>query len=179
MARWGPHNTVTVIDPSPVNWLSITWNAMEKANRVDHAGIGQPSLAAGWKWVDDETLELLRRNAVFQDGAKYDAKLFKLAFDKVQEWTDPHPPGAFLNFAQDTTIQVVDDYTVRMRFPGGEVRVIYDNAVSKEDAIRSVASGDGKVDVVIDLTVAEARAFDGQGGGKTQAKALKILYAIS
>ncbi len=22
--RWGPHNTVTVVDPSPVNWLSIT-----------------------------------------------------------------------------------------------------------------------------------------------------------
>ena len=57
-ARWGPHNTVTVVDPSPVNWLSITWNTMEEANRVDHEGMGQPSLAAGWRWVDDETLEL-------------------------------------------------------------------------------------------------------------------------
>ena len=26
--QWGPHNTVTVVDPSPVNWLSITWNTM-------------------------------------------------------------------------------------------------------------------------------------------------------
>jgi ABC-type transport system substrate-binding protein len=119
--RWGPHNTVTVVDPSPVNWLSITWNTMEEANRVDHEGIGQPSLAAGWRWVDAETLELpLRRGAVFQDGEAYDAKLFKLAFDKVQEWTDPHPPGAFLNFARDTELHVVDDDTVRMRFPGGD-----------------------------------------------------------
>ena len=55
---WGPHNTVTVVDPSPVNWLSITWNTMEEANRVDHEGMGQPSLASGWRWVDDETLEL-------------------------------------------------------------------------------------------------------------------------
>ena len=32
-----------------------------------------------------------------------------LAFAKVQEWTNPHPPGVFLNFAQDTTLTVVDD----------------------------------------------------------------------
>jgi len=46
---WGPHNTVRVVDPSPVNWLSITWNTMEEPNRVDHAGMAQPSLAAGWR----------------------------------------------------------------------------------------------------------------------------------
>lgn len=120
-AAWGPHNTVTVVDPSPVNWLSITWNTMEEPNRVDHAGMGQPSLAAAWRWVDDETLELeLRRDAVYQDGERYDAKLFKLGFDKVQAWTNPHPPGAFLNFAQDTELHVVDDHTVRLRFPGGD-----------------------------------------------------------
>ena len=44
---WGPHNTVTVVDPSPVNWLSITWNTMEEANRVDHDGIGAEPSAAG------------------------------------------------------------------------------------------------------------------------------------
>lgn len=114
---WGPHDTVTVVRPSPVNWLSITWSTMEEAHRVDYDGMGQPSLAAGWAWVDDETLEIsLRRGAVYQDGEK----LFKLAFDKVQEWTNPHPPGAFLNFARDTGLHVVDDHTVRMRFPGGD-----------------------------------------------------------
>ena len=45
-AQWGPHNTVRVVDPSPVNWLSLTWNTMEEPNRVDHAGIGQGSLAS-------------------------------------------------------------------------------------------------------------------------------------
>ena len=118
---WGPHNTVRVVDPSPVNWLSITWNTMEEANRVDHEGMGQPSLASGWRWVDDETLEIdVRENVVFQDGERYDASIFKLAFDKVQEWTNPHPPGAFLNFAQDTVLEVVDASKVRMRFPGGD-----------------------------------------------------------
>lgn len=118
---WGPHNTVRVVDPSPVNWLSITWNTMEEPNRVDHAGMAQPSLAAGWRWIDDETLELdLRRGAVYQDGERFDAGMFKLAFDKVQEWTNPHPPGAFLNFSRDAALTVVDDHTVRMRFPGGD-----------------------------------------------------------
>ncbi|TXN43820.1 ABC transporter substrate-binding protein [Methylobacterium sp. WL7] len=117
---WGPHNTVTVVDPSPVNWLSITWNTMEEANRVDHNGIGQPSLAESWRWLDGETLELKMRDAVYQDGEPFNAAMFKLGFDKVQEWTNPHPPGAFLNFARDVTCEAVDDCTVRMRFPGGD-----------------------------------------------------------
>jgi len=119
-SRWGPHNTVTVVDPSPVNWLSITWNTMEEANRVDHDGIGQPSLAQSWTWLDGETLELTMREAVYQDGEPFTAEMFKLGFDKVQEWTNPHPPGAFLNFARDVTCAVIDARTVRMHFPGGD-----------------------------------------------------------
>ena len=117
---WGPRNTVTVVDPSPVNWLSITWNTMEEANRVDHDGIGQPSLARSWQWLDGETLELKMRDAVYQDGETFTPEMFKLGFDKVQEWTNPHPPGAFLNFSRDASCEVVDGETVRMRFPGGD-----------------------------------------------------------
>ncbi len=119
-APWGPHNTVRVVDPSPVNWLSITWNTMEEPNRVDHAGMGQPSLATDFEWIDDETLEMGVRKAIYQDGEVYDAHNFKTAFDKVQEWTNPHPPGAFLNFARDVTCEVVDDHKIRMTFPGGD-----------------------------------------------------------
>lgn len=57
-----------------------------------------------------------------------------------------------------------------------KVRIVYDNAISKEDAIRSVASGDGKVDVVSDLTVADAQAFTSTAG-KLQAKAAKTVLA--
>ena len=49
---YGPDNTVTVVDPSPVNWLSVTWNTMEEANRVDMNGKEQHSLATAWKWVN-------------------------------------------------------------------------------------------------------------------------------
>ena len=116
-SRWSTQNTVRVVDPSPVNWLSITWNTMEEPNRVDHAGQGQPSLATDFTWVDDHTLEMGMRDAVYQDGEKYDAHMFKLGFDKVQEWDAPHPPGAFLNFAKDVTCDVVDGNRIRMTFP--------------------------------------------------------------
>ncbi len=118
---YGPENTVTVVDPSPVNWLSVTWNTMEEPLRVDDRGIGQPSLATSWTWVSPTVLELkMREGVVYQDGTPYSAENMKTAFDKVQDATNPHPPGAFLNFAPDDKLEVVDKYTVRMTFPEGD-----------------------------------------------------------
>ena len=88
---YGPDNTVTVVDPSPVNWLSITWNTMEEANRVDMDGKEQRSLAESWKWVNPTTLELkMRKNVTYQDGSPFTAKNMKTAFDKVNSWSAPH-----------------------------------------------------------------------------------------
>jgi ABC-type transport system substrate-binding protein len=39
------------------------------------------------------------------------------AFDEVQKWKAPHPPGTYLNFYPDTTVDVTDDYTIRFNFP--------------------------------------------------------------
>ncbi len=118
---YDPESTVTIVDPSPVNWLSVTWNTMEEPLRVDEHGQGQPSLATGWHWVNPTTLELkLREGVTYQDGTPYSAQNMKTAFDRVQDVKNPHPPGAFLNFAPDTKLDVVDDHTVRMTFPEGD-----------------------------------------------------------
>ena len=110
---YGPDNTVTVVDPSPVNWLSVTWNTMEEANRVDMNGRMQPSLAESWKWVNPTTLELkLRPDVKYQDGTPFTAKNLKTGFDKVNDWSSPHPPGKFLNWAKGSQAKVIDDYTV-------------------------------------------------------------------
>jgi len=120
-ATYGPENTVTVVDPSPVNWLSVTWNTMEEAMRVDEHGKPQPTLATSWRWVDPTTLELkLRENIKYQDGTPYTATNMKTAFDRVQDVKNPHPPGSFLNFAPDAKLDVVDPFTVRMTFPEGD-----------------------------------------------------------
>lgn len=54
-------------------------------------------------------------------------------------------------------------------------RIVYDNAISREDALASVAAGDGRVDVVTDLTIAEARAFDGRGKAKLVSSPAKTV----
>ena len=40
-----------------------------------------------------------------------------------------------------------------------KARIVFDNIISRADAIASVAGGDGKIDIVSNLTVDEAKAF--------------------
>ncbi len=118
-------STITVVDLSPLNWLSITWNTMEELVRVDKDGRTVPNLAESWTWPDARTLEVkLRRGVVFHDGEKLTAPVFRQSFDEVQKWKSPHPPGAFLNFAPGAKLDVVDDYTVRFTFPQPDAAAI-------------------------------------------------------
>jgi len=55
------------------------------------------------------------------------------------------------------------------------VRIVYDNSLSKEEALAAVA--EGKVDVVLDLTIDEARRFDGRGKASVHTKPAKTLLA--
>ena len=115
-----PVGTVHVVDPSPLNWLFITWNTMEEPIRIDEAGRVVYSLAESSEWLDDRTLELrLRRDVRFQDGEHFTAHNVKQNFDEMQRWAAPHPPGTWLNFpAPQSTAEVVDDHTLRFSFPG-------------------------------------------------------------
>jgi ABC-type transport system substrate-binding protein len=115
-----PVGTVHVIDPSPLNWLFITWNTMEEPIRIDEGGRVVYALAESSEWLDDRTLELrLRRDVRFQDGEHFTAHNVKQNFDEMQRWAAPHPPGTWLNFpAPESTAEVVDDHTVRFHLPG-------------------------------------------------------------
>ena len=58
-------------------------------------------------------------------------------------------------------------------------RIVFDNIVSKSDALKSVASGDGKIDVVTSLTPADAKAFNGGDRAKIVSSPAKtVLVAI-
>ena len=54
------------------------------------------------------------------------------------------------------------------------VRIVYDNAIDKAEAIRSVAAGDGRVDVVFDVVPEAAHAFRSDKA-KIQSKRSKSL----
>lgn len=55
--QWRPPvGTIQVVDPSPLDWLFITWNTMEEPIRVDQEGHIVPALATDARWLDDHTL---------------------------------------------------------------------------------------------------------------------------
>ncbi len=58
-----------------------------------------------------------------------------------------------------------------------KVRIVYENAIPKEEAIKSAAAGDGRVDVVTDLTPAEAHAFQGDSVAAIHAQPAKTVLA--
>ena len=61
--------TVTVVDPSPVNWLWITWNTMDEIVRVDSEGNEILDLAESYTWKNKTTLEMVLRPIIrFHDG---------------------------------------------------------------------------------------------------------------
>jgi len=115
-----PVGTINIVDPSPLNWLFITWNTMEEPIRIDEDGRTVFALAESADWLDEKTLELkLRRGVRFQDGEPFTAHNIKLNFDEMQRWAAPHPPGTWLNYpAPESRAEVVDDHTIRFHFPG-------------------------------------------------------------
>jgi ABC-type transport system substrate-binding protein len=113
-----PAGTVQVVDPHPLNWLFITWNTMEEPVRTDQRGHIVGAAMEDSRWIDETTLEVqLRKGVRYQDGEELSAESFRRAFEEVQRWKAPHPPGTYLNFHPDTRLEVVDAHTVRMRFP--------------------------------------------------------------
>jgi len=113
-----PVGTINVVDPHPLNWLYITWNTMEEPVRTDAAGHLVGAVMEESRWIDERTLEVRMREGVrFQDGEECNAHSFQRAFDEVQRWPAPHPPGTSLNFHPATRLELIDDYTLRMHFP--------------------------------------------------------------
>jgi ABC-type transport system substrate-binding protein len=118
-ARRAPVGTLNVVDPSPLNWLFITWNTMEEPIRTDHQGHAVYSMATGHRYTNGgKTLEMdVRKNVVFQNGEKLTARHIKVAFDEMQRWEAPHPPGTWLNFPAESVSELVNDHCIRFTFP--------------------------------------------------------------
>lgn len=113
-----PVGTVNIVDPSPLNWLYITYNTVEELVRVDPDGNVEAAAMSGFRWVDDCTLEVdVREGNRFPGGGKLTAETVERAFEEVMRWSAPHPPGTHFNLDPDTKLEVVDEHTVRFHFP--------------------------------------------------------------
>ncbi|RXJ04481.1 ABC transporter substrate-binding protein [Anaerobacillus alkaliphilus] len=113
-----PVGKVYVVDPSPLNWLFVLFHTMEELVRADREGYVTPSLASEFTWINETTLEVkLRKGVTFHNGEVFNADSFVRSFSEEQRWFAPHPPGTWMNLPRETTVDVVDDYTVRFLFP--------------------------------------------------------------
>ena len=114
-----PAGTINVVDPSPLNWLYITYNTVEELVRANPDGTIEPAAMEDYRWLDDGyTLEVdIREGNRFPDGEPLTAHSVKRSFDEVMLWASPHPPGTQFNFAAGTTLEVTGEYGVRLRFP--------------------------------------------------------------
>ncbi len=116
-----PVGAIHVVDPSPLNWLFVLFHTMEELVRADREGYVTPSLASEFVWINEKTLEVkLRKGVAFHNGEVFNAKSFLRSFSEEQRWFAPHPPGTWMNLPRETTVEVVDDYTVRFLFPNAD-----------------------------------------------------------
>jgi ABC-type transport system substrate-binding protein len=113
-----PVGKIYVVDPSPLNWLFILFHTMEELVAPDHEGYIVPSLASHFEWIEETTLEVsLRQGVVFHNGERFTADSVARSFSEEQRWFSPHPTGTWMNLPRETTLGIIDDYTVRFIFP--------------------------------------------------------------
>lgn len=89
-----PVGAIRVVDPSPLNWLYITYNTVEELVHVNPEGKIRPAAMRRYRWEDERTLKIdVRRGERFPDGEPLTAASVKRAFDEQGRWVAPHPPG--------------------------------------------------------------------------------------
>lgn len=131
--RSDPVGTVCVVDPSPLNWLYITYNTVEELVRTSPDGSIVPAAMKSYRWREGgRVLEVgLRPGNRFQDGEVLTARSVKRGFDESMRWAAPHPPGTHFNPLPGTSCEVVGEYAVRFRLPApdglmlGKLRAIH------------------------------------------------------
>ena len=120
-----PAGTLHVVDPSPLNWLYITYNTVEELVRVTRGGKIRPAAMRAYRWRDDRTLEVrVRPGERFPDGEPLTAATVKRSFDEQQRWQAPHPPGTHFNIDPRVRCEVASQRTVRFHLPEPDGLVI-------------------------------------------------------
>jgi ABC-type transport system substrate-binding protein len=113
-----PRGELRIVDKSPTNWSSVTFNVFEHLIELDKDGTLVPRLATAWRWLDDRTLEFtLRQGVIFHNGEVFDAEIVKLNWEENIRLRQPYQSGNYLNFTPGSRLEIVDAHTVRFLFP--------------------------------------------------------------
>ena len=113
-----PEGSLRVVDPSPLNWLYITYNTVEELVRVTKGGKIRPAAMRAYHWADDRTLDVwLRKDERFPDGQPLTAASVQRALAEQVRWVAPHPPGTHFNLDRSTRCEVRGPHRVRFHLP--------------------------------------------------------------
>ena len=114
-------------------------------------------------WVDETTLEVrLRKGLRYQDGEEFSAESFRRAFEEVQR----------------VMLEANRDHWNTERGPRLE-RVVFRNDLSPAEALELVCSGERDVDIVSEVSPADARRVEASEHAKlVRVDAMRVLTAI-
>jgi ABC-type transport system substrate-binding protein len=113
-----PQGELRIVDKSPNNWSSVTFNVFEHLIELEKDGTLIPRLATDWRWLDDRTLEFtLRQGVIFHNGEVFDAEIVKLNWEENIRLRQPYLSGNYLNFKPGSRLEILDAHTVRFLFP--------------------------------------------------------------
>ena len=111
-----PKGTLKVVDlllPS----ASIVWNYAEGLVTLDKDSNVVPCLAEDLRWIDDRTIEFkLREGARFHNGEKFNAEAVRVNWEEYKRMEAPRP-HKFVMLPDETTLEIIGEYTVRFTFP--------------------------------------------------------------
>jgi peptide/nickel transport system substrate-binding protein len=107
---------LTVID----YWVpsrSVSLNYAESLVELDKDNNFVPCLAESWRWIDDLTIEFkLRRGVSFQNGEPFNSLAVQINWESYNRLKNPVLPY-FMRIQAGTVLRIIDDYTVRFKFP--------------------------------------------------------------
>ena len=84
---------------------------------VDETLALKPGLAVSWDAVDDTTWEFeLREGVTFHDGTPFTAEDVKFSIERIPVVTGPMPMTLYTKYVD--SVEVVDDYTIRVKTKG-------------------------------------------------------------
>lgn len=126
-----PAGAIRVVDPSPLNWLSITHNTCEALFRVEPDGHPAPAGTSSYTWIDSHALEIqIREGDYFANGEPVTAAAVKRSIDEAMKWRAPHPHGTHLNLHLAAPCEITGEHTVRLQlsepdgFASGKLRAL-------------------------------------------------------